>query len=64
MKKNVGSVDRVIRVVLGLIVLSLLFILEGNLKWLGLIGFIPLITGLIGYCPIYAIFKTTTLKSK
>lgn len=64
MKKNVGSIDRVIRVILGIVVLSLLFIIEGNLKWLGLIGLIPLITGLIGYCPIYTLFKTSTNKSK
>ena len=64
MKKNVGSTDRVIRVILGIIVLSLLFIIEGNLKWFGLIGLIPLITGLIGYCPLYTLLKASTKKSK
>ncbi len=50
MKKNVGTVDRWIRIVLGIILLSLLFILPGNLRWWGLIGLIPLLTGMIGFC--------------
>ncbi|HOP09986.1 MAG TPA: DUF2892 domain-containing protein [Oscillospiraceae bacterium] len=64
MKKNVGTVDKWIRIILGLAVLSLIFLIEGNLKWLGLIGLIPLITGLIGYCPLYALFKISTDKTK
>jgi len=64
MKENVGTADRWIRIILGLAVLSLIFLIEGNLKWLGLIGLIPLITGLAGYCPLYALFKTSTKKTK
>ena len=64
MKKNVGTADRWIRIILGLAVLSLIFLIESNLKWLGLLGLIPLITGIIGYCPIYALFKTGTYKGK
>lgn len=61
---NVGTADRIIRVILGLAILSLLFILEGNLKYLGLIGLIPLITGLVKYCPLYSIFKINTCQKK
>lgn len=62
--KNEGNIDRIIRVVIGLAVLSLLFILSGNLKYLGLIGIVPLVTGIIGVCPIYAIFHISTNKKK
>ena len=62
--KNVGSTDRIIRVILGIAVLSLLFFLHGNQKYWGLIGLIPLITGLIGYCPIYSLLKISTNKTK
>lgn len=64
MKKNVGKVDRVIRIVLGLALLSLLLLLDGNARYWGLIGLIPLITGIAGYCPIYAILKTSTNKGE
>ena len=61
--KNVGTVDRIIRVILGLVILSLLLLLHDNLRYLGLIGLIPLVTGAIGYCPLYALFKLSTNKS-
>lgn len=51
MKKNAGTTDRFIRVFLGLLLLSLTVI--GPQTWFGLIGLIPLITGLIGFCPLY-----------
>lgn len=60
--RNIGSADRIIRIVAGLLVLSLLFLIEGNLKYLGLIGLIPLITGLIGFCPLYVLLKMNTNK--
>jgi hypothetical protein len=53
MKQNVGTVDRAIRVVAGLVLLSLIFILEGNARWWGLIGVLPLVTGLIAWCALY-----------
>jgi hypothetical protein len=64
MKKNVGMVDKWIRIVLGVGLLSLLFILNGNLRWLGLIGLVPLITGLFNFCPIYAVLKIHTNKNE
>ena len=53
MKQNVGTVDRAIRIVAGLVLLSLVFILEGNARWWGLIGLVPLVTGSIGWCALY-----------
>ena len=60
MKQNVGRVDRWIRIVLGVVLLSLIVFLSGGIRWIGLIGLIPLITGILGYCPIYSILKIKT----
>jgi len=51
--KNEGIVDRSIRVVVGLILLSLVFVGPQTL-W-GLVGLVPLITGLVGFCPLYKV---------
>jgi len=60
MKQNVGSVDRVIRVIIGLVLLSLLFFLDGGARWFGLIGIVPLLTALISFCPLYTILGINT----
>ncbi|TCS63122.1 YgaP family membrane protein [Varunaivibrio sulfuroxidans] len=64
MKKNVGGADRIIRIILGLAILSLFFILEGNARYWALVGLIPLGTALIGWCPPYAIFGMNTCRTK
>ncbi|MDD2869321.1 DUF2892 domain-containing protein [Neomegalonema sp.] len=64
MKKNVGGIDRMLRILLGLALLSLLTLLEGPARWLGLIGFIPLGTALFSYCPLYRIFGFDTCPLK
>jgi hypothetical protein len=60
--KNVGKPDRIIRIILGLGLLSLLFFLDGNAKYWGLVGLIPLITGLFGFCPIYYLLTISSKK--
>lgn len=60
MKANIGTADRVIRIVIGLILLSLLFILDGSIKYIGLIGIVPLLTAFIKFCPLYTLFKINT----
>lgn len=60
MNANVGSTDRGIRVVLGIVLLSLFFVLDGSLRYLGLFGIIPLVTAAIGWCPLYVPFGITT----
>lgn len=60
--KNIGSTDKIIRVVLGIGLLSLLFILSGNIRLLGLIGLLPIITAFIGFCPLYIPFGISTNK--
>lgn len=64
MKMNVGSVDKVIRIIAGIALLSLIFILEGNARWWGLIGLVPLITGLVGWCPAYSLIGASTRPHK
>lgn len=64
MKLNVGVVDKVARIVLGIGLLGLVFVLQGNLRWLGLVGIVPLATGLIGYCPLYSVFGWSTCTTK
>lgn len=53
MKHNVGSIDRAIRVIAGLGLISLVFI--GPQTVWGWIGVVPLVTALIGWCPPYAL---------
>ena len=66
MKVNVGGVDKILRIVVGLGLLSLILILEGNARWWGLVGLVPLLTGLINFCPLYTIFgfNSSTTKDK
>ena len=58
MANNEGTLDRALRVILGIVLLSLLFI-GPKTAW-GLLGFVPLLTGLVGYCPLYRILGVTT----
>ena len=58
MKMNEGNVDRALRVVVGLAVLALAFV-GPQTPW-GYIGIVPLITGLIGYCPLYSLLGINT----
>jgi hypothetical protein len=60
MKANVGGVDRIGRIVVGAGLLSLLVFLEGNARWWGLIGLVPLLTGIFGFCPLYALLGIRT----
>jgi len=57
-KTNEGSVDRIVRVALGLAVLSLAFV--GPQSPLGYIGIVPIVTGLIGWCPLYTVLGINT----
>ncbi len=58
MKPNEGMVDRVIRVVVGLVLLALVFT-GPHTPW-GWVGILPLITGLIGFCPAYSLLGLRT----
>ncbi len=60
MKTNVGSIDKALRVLMGIALLALVFVLEGPARWLGLIGLVPLATAAFGFCPAYALFGLST----
>lgn len=64
MKLNVGGADRVIRIVLGVVLIGLT--LTGNIGVWGWLGIVPLATGAIGWCPPYAMlgFSTCAMKNK
>jgi len=61
MEKNVGTVDRVIRVVLGLAIIGFGVYYQ---SWWGVIGIVPLATAAIGWCPVYLPFGMSTCKLK
>jgi hypothetical protein len=60
MKANVGSVDKVIRIIAALALFSLFFVLEGNMRYLAVIGLVPLVTALVSWCPLYTLFGLST----
>jgi hypothetical protein len=64
MTRNVGGIDKVVRIVAGLALLSLVFVLEGSSRWFGLIGLVPLATATLGWCPLYAPFGISTCPMK
>lgn len=58
MSANVGAVDRVFRFILGLVLLSLVFV--GPKTYWGLIGVIPLVTAIFSFCPLYTLLGIRT----
>jgi len=59
MKCNVGGPDRFLRILAGIVIVSLGIVYE---SWLGVIGVVPLLTGITGWCPAYLPFKISTCK--
>lgn len=62
MKINVGSIDRWVRIVLGLALLSAVFLLDDSSRWLGLIGLVPLMTAAVRVCPLYSMLGISTCR--
>jgi hypothetical protein len=62
MTRNEGNLDRALRVIFGLVLISLVFIgPQSNWGWIGLV---PLVTGLVGWCPLYRVFGLSTCPMK
>jgi len=61
-KTNVGSVDRVLRIVVGIVLIALVFV--GPKTPLGWIGIVPLVTGLFSTCPLYSLIGLNTSQHK
>jgi hypothetical protein len=60
MKTNVGTLDRGARIAVGIVLLAIVAFVDSPLRWWGLIGIVPLLTGLLGYCPLHALFGFDT----
>jgi Protein of unknown function (DUF2892) len=60
--KNVGSADRVFRILLGIALISLVFV-GPQTPW-GWIGVVPLFTGLFGTCPLYSMLGFSSCPKK
>jgi hypothetical protein len=59
---NEGGMDRTLRIIVGLVLLSLVFV--GPRSMWGLIGLVPLLTGLAGFCPLYSLVGMSTCPKK
>lgn len=64
MKRNIGTVDRVVRLVLGVVILGLFGALEPPAKYFTLLGLIPVGTALTGNCPLYTLLGLSTCRVK
>jgi hypothetical protein len=51
--KNIGGTDQTIRLIAGLVLLSVVIIGSGGWRWFGLIGLIPLLSAIFRVCPLY-----------
>lgn len=58
---NEGKIDRVLRVVVGLVLVALVF--TGPQTPWGWVGLVPLLTGILGYCPAYSLLGINTCKT-
>ena len=59
--KNVGSIDRILRIVVGLALIAGFFLnADATYRWAYLIGIVPLATGLMSTCPLYRLFGFST----
>lgn len=66
LKTNVGSLDRIVRIVIGVALLAWFFVDNGTGFWhyAKLIGIVPLLTAAMGTCPLYSIFGMSTCPMK
>ncbi|GAB3769472.1 DUF2892 domain-containing protein [Ramlibacter monticola] len=62
MKANVGSTDRIVRILVGLVLIGLAA--TGSIGLWGWLGLVPLATGVVGWCPPYAMLGISTCKTR
>ena len=64
-KQNIGGIDRAVRIVIGLTLLAGFFLnADGSMRWLYLLGIVPLATGLMGSCGLYSMVGFNTCPAK
>lgn len=61
MKQNVGDTERLIRIILGLLIIAAGLYYQ---SWWGVIGLVPLVTGFVRYCPAWSAFGINTCSVK
>ena len=67
MNTNMGPIDRAVRVVLGLILIAFAIpigVPATEWGWIGWIGIVPILTALVGFCPLYALLGISTSEHK
>jgi hypothetical protein len=64
MTANVGGIDRTLRIVVGIVLIAMFFLLEGPARYAGLLGLVALVTGLVSFCPLYAVLGMNTCPMK
>jgi hypothetical protein len=57
---NVGLVDRILRVIVGVGLIVAALMVDHPYAWAGWVGVVPLLTGLVGHCPVYRLFGLRT----
>lgn len=62
--RNVGVTDSWVRIIVGMAILSLLVIVHTGWRWIGLVGLVPLLTGIFNFCPAYALLGINTIRKK
>jgi hypothetical protein len=60
MTANVGGIDRTLRIVVGIALVAMFFVLEGPARSVGLVGLVALFTGVSGFCPLYKLIGINT----
>ena len=60
MPVNVGTLDRIVRLVFAIILAAVFVFAPSPFRWIGLIAAIPLLTGAIAFCPLYSLFGVNT----
>lgn len=60
MTANVGGIDRTLRIVVGIALVAMFFVLEGPARSVGLVGLVALFTGISGFCPLYKMIGINT----
>jgi hypothetical protein len=61
MKKNVGKIDMIIRIIIGIVIASLGIVYQ---SWWGLVAILPLLTAFINFCPLYSVLGMSTCSVK
>ena len=60
-KQNIGTKDKLLRIVIGIFLVLVGLSLDGSVRWIGVLGLVPLVSAAFGICPAYSLLKVNTL---